>query len=172
MVQVTPFQVVLTRLIKEQIERYVKQPRTLLIRISKNIVKCIPTVRSSPVRTHTMMTKTRNSAYKRQIISGHPSKVFARNCVLQVCRHILRKHPHHLYIKCRVKGCNLAYITFNRVKDVNAPHRLYHPNSHYMCHHCKKLSILLAPGDFINIANAQNCTDVVIVTSCSYLKVH
>ena len=85
-----------------------------------------------------MMTKARNSAYKRRIISGQPSKLFARNYVFKVHRHILWKHHHRLYIKCRVKGCNLAYITFNRVKDLNAHHWLYHPNSHYKCHQCKK----------------------------------
>ena len=138
MVQVTPFQVVLTRLTKQQIEKYVKQPRIQSVRTSKNTDKCIQTVRSSPVRTHSMMTKARKSAHKRRIISGQPSKLFARNYVFQVHRHILWKHRHHLYIKCRVKGCNLAYVTFNRVKDLNAHHQLYHPNSHYKCRQCKK----------------------------------
>ena len=138
MVEVTPFQVVLTRLTKQQIDRYVKQPIIQSVRTSKNTDKCISTVRLSPVRTRSMTTKARNSAYKRWIISGQPSKLLARNYVLQVHRHILRKHHHHLYIKCRVKGCNPTYVTFNRVKDLNAHHQLYHPNSHYKCHQCKK----------------------------------
>ena len=37
-----------------------------------------------------------------------------------------------------MKGCNLAYVSFNRVKDLNTHHQLYHPNSIYKCHHCKK----------------------------------
>ena len=85
-----------------------------------------------------MTTKARKSAHKGQIISGHPSKLLALNYVFQVCRHILRKHHHCIYIKCRVKGCNLAYVSFNRVKDLNVHHWLYHPNSHYKCHQCKK----------------------------------
>ena len=133
MVQVTPFQVVLTRLTKQQIERYIKQPRIQSVRTPKYTDMCIQTVRSSPVRTRSMTTKVRKSAHKRRIISGQPSKLFARNYVFQVCRHILQKHRCHLYIKC-----NLAYISFNRVKDLNAHHRLYHPNSHYKCHQCKK----------------------------------
>ena len=84
-----------------------------------------------------MMTKARNSVYKRRIISGQPSKLFERT-VFQVRRHILQKHHRCLYIKCRVKGCNLAYVTFNRIKDINAHHRLYHLNLHYKCHQCKK----------------------------------
>ena len=136
MVQVTPFQAVLTRLIKQQIERYVKKPRIQSLGTSKNTDD--PTARLSPVRTRSMMTKARNCAYKRRIISGRPSKLLARTFVFQVCRHILRKHHCRLYIKCRVKGCNLTYVTFNRIKDLNAHHWLYHPNSHYKCHQCKK----------------------------------
>ena len=108
MVQVTPFQVVLTRLTKQQIERYTKQPRVQSVTTPKNTDTCIQTVRSSPVRTCSMMTKARKSAHKRWLISGQPSKLFASNYVFQVCRHILRKHHRHIYIKCRVKGCNLA----------------------------------------------------------------
>ena len=136
MVQVTPFQVVLTRLTKEQIMRYIKKSKTQSLGTSKNTDD--PTVRLSPVRTRTMMTKVRSSAYKRRIISGQPSKLFARTFVFQVHRHVLRKHRRRLYIRCRVKGCNLAYTTFNRIKDLNAHHQLYHPNLHYKCHQCKK----------------------------------
>ena len=64
MVQVTPFQVVLTRLTKQQINRYIKQPRIQSVRTTKNIDTCIQTVRSSPVRTHSMMTNARKSAHK------------------------------------------------------------------------------------------------------------
>ena len=137
MVQVTPFQVILTRLTKEQIQRYVKKPRTQSLETSKDTDD--PTVRSSPVRTCSMMTNMKNSGYKTQIISGQPSKLFARTFVFQVRRHILWKHHHRLYIKCRVKGCNLAYVTFNRIKDLNAHHWLYHPHLHYKCLQCKKI---------------------------------
>ena len=137
MVQVTPFQVILTRLTKEQIERYVKKPRTQSLGTSKDTDD--PTVRLSPVRTRSMTTKVKNSGYKRWIISGQPSKLFARTSVFQVHRHILRRHRHRSYIKCRVKGCNLAYVTFNRIKDLNAHHRLYHPYLHYKCLQCKKI---------------------------------
>ena len=138
MVQVTPFQVVLTRLTKQQIERYTKQPRIQSVRTPVNTDTCVQTVRSSPVRTHSMMTKARKSAHKKWLISGQPSKLCASNYMFQVHRHILWKHHHRIYIKCRVKGCNLAYISFNSVKDLNAHHWLYHPNSHYKCHQRKK----------------------------------
>ena len=85
-----------------------------------------------------MMTKIRKSAHKRQLTSGQPSKLIAPNYVFQVCKHILWKHRRHIYIKCRVIGCNLAFVSFNRVKDLNAQHWLYHPNSLYKCHQCKK----------------------------------
>ena len=138
MVQVTPFQVLLTRLTKQQIKKYTKQPKTLSVKTSKNIDTSDQTLRSSPVRTCSMTTKMRKSAHKRRIISGQPSKLLALNYMFQVRRHILRKHRCRIYIKCRVKGCNLAYISFNRVNDLNMHHRLYHPNSLYKCHQCKK----------------------------------
>ena len=130
MVQVTPFQVLLTRLTKQQIERYTKQSSIQSVRTPKNIDKSAQTLRSSPVRTHSMTTKMRKSAHNRWLISGQASKLIAPNYVFQVCRHILWKHCCRIYIKCRVKGCNLAYISFNRVKDLNAHHQLYHPNLH------------------------------------------
>ena len=110
----------------------------LSVRTSKDTDTSEQTLRSSPVRTHSMTTKMRKPAHKRQLISGQPSKFLAPNYMFQVCRHILWKHCHRIYIKCRVKECNLAYITFNRVKDLNAHHWLYHPNSLYKCRQCKK----------------------------------
>ena len=92
MVQVTPFQVLLTRLTKQQIEKYTKQPKTLSVRTPKNTDTSDQTLRSSPVRTRSMTTKTRKSAHKRQLISGQPSKLLALNYMFQVRRHILRKH--------------------------------------------------------------------------------
>ena len=138
MVQVTPFQVLLTRLTKQQIEKYTKQPKTLSVRTPKNTDTSDQTLRSSPVRTRSMTTKTRKCAHKRQLISGQPSKLLAPNYMFQVRRHILRKHRRHIYIKCRVEGCNLAYASFNRVKDLNVHHWLYHPKSLYKCCQCKK----------------------------------
>ena len=57
MVQVTPFQVLLTRLTKQQIEKCTKQPKTLSDRTPKNTDTRDQTLRSSPVRTHSMTTK-------------------------------------------------------------------------------------------------------------------
>ena len=125
---------------------------------------CIQTVRSSPVRTCSMMTKARKSAHKRQIISGQPSKLFARNYVFQVHRHILRKHRRCLYIKCRVKGCNLTWLMSLSIELKTSMHIisfiiLIHTISVISV---RKLSTLLAPGDTINIANALDCTNVVM----------
>ena len=50
-VQVTPFQVLLTRLTKQQIKKYTKQPKTLSVRTPKNTDTSDQTLRSSPVRT-------------------------------------------------------------------------------------------------------------------------
>ena len=138
MVQVTPFQVLLTRLTKQQIEKYTKQPKTLSVRTPKNTDTSDQTLRLSPVRTCSMTTKMGKSAHKRRLISGRPSKLLAPNYMFQVRRHILWKHCHRIYIKCRVKGCNLAYISFNRVKDLKVHHQLYHHNSLYKCRQCKK----------------------------------
>ena len=51
MVQVTPFQVLLARLTKQQIEKYTKQSKMLSVRTPKNTDTSDQTLRSSPVRT-------------------------------------------------------------------------------------------------------------------------
>ena len=53
-------------------------------------------------------------------------------------RHILHRHWCHIYLKCRVKGCTLAYVSFNRIKDLNTHHKIYHPTSFYRCRQCRK----------------------------------
>ena len=92
-VQVTPFQVVLTRLTKQQIERYTKQPRIQSVRTPKNTDTCAQTVKSSPVRTHSMTTKVRKSAHKRRLISGQPSKLIALNYVFPSTQTYIAETP-------------------------------------------------------------------------------
>ena len=166
MVQVTPFQVLLTRLTQQQIEKYTKQPKTLSVRTPKNTDTSDQTLRSSPVRTCLMTTKTRKSAHKRRLVSGQPSKLLAPNYMFQVHRHILRKHQCCIYIKCRVKlrlmsllielkilTCTTSFITLTHfISVVNA----------------RKLFILQALGDSINIVNVLNYINVMIAASISY----
>ena len=66
-------------------------------------------------------------------------------------------------MKCRVKGCTLAYITFNTVKDLNTHHRIYHDNIVYKCHQCKKIINTLSTWRFhkycqkLKVYKCDNC---------------
>ena len=56
----------------------------------------------------------------------------------KVRRHTLCQHKHKTYLKCRVRGCRLAYVTFNKVKDLNTHHQIYHSNVLFKCQKCGK----------------------------------
>ena len=53
-------------------------------------------------------------------------------------RHLLRRHRRCIYLKCRVRGCTLAYTSSKRLKDLNTHHRIYHPLIYYKCRCCRK----------------------------------
>ena len=109
-----PFQVKLTRLTNKEIEKYTHHqvPNMSLNQQS----------RQSPIVTRSA-TKAKQPYHKKRLITGRPSKLVDPTPTpvgrLHVHRHILRRHRHRIYLRCRVKGCTLAYISFNRIKDLN-----------------------------------------------------
>ena len=62
-------------------------------------------------------------------------------------KHVLRrKHRSRMYLKCRVKRCPMAYVTFNTVRNLTAHHRLHHHQVTYKCTRCNKK--LTTPNSF------------------------
>ena len=53
-------------------------------------------------------------------------------------RYILKRREKKVYLKCKVAGCLMAYVTFNSVWAINAHHRLYHRQVTYNCNMCHK----------------------------------
>ena len=109
MVEKYPFEVCIRRLTLKEIEKYTvssgqtKHPCT--------VKPSVVTIRSSLV-TRSMAKRKLNKGQKRCTISGHPSQLpTQQRPMFKVRRHILCKHKHKTYMKCKVKGCALAYIT-------------------------------------------------------------
>ena len=138
MVEKCPFEVCIRRLTLKEIEKYT---------VSSKQTKCpcttkpsVDTIRSSPVTTRSMAKRKLNKGQKWHTISRHPFQLpTQQRSMFKVRRHILCKHKYKTYMKCRVKSCALAYITFNTVKALNTHHHIYHSNIVYKCHKCKKV---------------------------------
>ena len=138
MVEKYPFEVRIRRLTLKEIEKYT---------VSLGQTKCpctvkpsVVTIRSSLVTTRSMAKRKLNKGQKWHTISGHLSQLpTQQRPMFKVRKHILHKHKHKNYMKCRVKDCALAYITFNTVNALNTHHQIYHGNIVYKCHKCKKM---------------------------------
>ena len=121
MVEKYTFEVHIRRLTLKEIEKYtVSSGQTKrLCTVKPSVV----TIRSSLVTTRSMAKRKLNKGQKWCTISGHLSQLpTQQRPMFKVRRHILCKHKHKTYMKCRVKGCALAYITFNTVKALNTHH--------------------------------------------------
>ena len=60
--------------------------------------------------------------------------------IFSVTKHVLRKWHTKAYLKCRVPGCCMAYVTFNTVRNTTAHHRLHHSAITYKCSRCAKIA--------------------------------
>ena len=130
-VHLIPFQVQLTRLSEKELKKYMHKYDSKSVEISSHPSRLSPIVTRS-------LTRSKQPQRKKRLISRHPSKINVPTYSFQICRHFLRKHRRRIYLKCRVKGCTLAYASFNRLKDLNTHHRIYHPTIYYKCRKCRK----------------------------------
>ena len=123
-VRLIPFQVQLTRLSEKELEKYMHNYDP------KSAATLSRPSRLSPVVTRSL-TRSKQPQRKKRLISRHPSKINVPTYSFQIRRHLLRKHRCRIYLKCRVRGCTLTYASFNRLKDLNTHHRIYHPTIYY-----------------------------------------
>ena len=96
----------------------------------------ITTKKSLPVPP-TLSPKTATKKTKKRIISGHPSQIH-HQYTFNIQKHVLQKCRTRLYLKCRIPGCNMLYVTLHSVKELNAHHHIYHRGITYQCSACKK----------------------------------
>ena len=149
MVEMYPFEVRIRRLTPKEIEKYTVRSDQLPTNHSCTARPSLVTIRSSPVTTRSMTKRKISKGLKQQTISGHPSQLLTQQRhTFKVRKHILCRHKHKTYVKCRVKGCTIAYMTFNTVKDLNTHHQIYHSNIVYKCHQCKKIINTLSTWRF------------------------
>ena len=131
MVDLLPFEVRIVRLCEKEILKYTrKQP-------PRDNPHSAPAW-SSPVKTRSMRFKSASTQNRRHIIRGRPTQQLVSISTLTIWKHILRRRKPQLSLKCRIKGCSLAYVSFKTYKDLNAYHHIYHPNTLFKCPSCKK----------------------------------
>ena len=137
MVEKCPFEVRIRRLTSKEIEKYAIRKPTKCPCITKPSEN---TVRSSPVTTRSMAKRKLNKGQKWHTKNRHPSQLPTQEkSTFKMRRHILRRHKYKSYMKCRVKNCALAYITFHTVKALNTHHLIYYSHISYKFQKCKKM---------------------------------
>ena len=132
MVNILPFEVCLVRLTQQEISKYTR----------KHLPSEIPqsgSGRSSPVRTRSMRFRSLTTHSKKCTISGRQTqRLISKTSTFTIRSHNLCRRKQKLSLKCRIKGCTLAYVSFNTFKDLNAHHRIYHPSILFKCPSCSK----------------------------------
>ena len=131
MVNFLPFEVRVVRLSEKEILKYTrKQPPSDNLHSAPGW--------SSPVKTRSTRFKSVSTQNRKHIIRGRPTERLVSVSTLTLRKHILRRRKPQLSLKCRIKGCSLAYVSFKTYKDLNAHHHIYHPNTLFKCPSCKK----------------------------------
>ena len=149
-----PLRVYLTRLRKDEIMKYqhvkikanpniVSRVKPCKIRIRKLALRYGQTVQlkqySQPGEEHKLSIKKplRKPTKTQQKYTVKQEKRHVH--VFNVRRHVLKKWHTKVYLKCRVHGCSMAYVTFNTVRNATAHHILHHPSITYKCSRCAKI---------------------------------
>ena len=128
--------------------------------------------RSSPVKTRSMRFRSLFTYSKKHIISGRPTQRLVSITSITIRRHILHRQKQKLSLKCRIKRCTLAYVSFNTFKDLNVHHHISHPSILFKCPSCGKLFATPVPGRIINMdALVKNCLNATVVENDSCLTV-
>ena len=131
MVNMLPFKVQLVRLTLQEILRHTqKYPPSEKLHSEPG--------RSSPVKTRSMRFRSLSTQGKKHIISGRPTQRIVSITSVSIHRHTLCRRKPKLRLKCRIKRCTLAYVSFNTFKDLNAHHHIYHPSILFKCPSCGK----------------------------------
>ena len=83
-----------------------------------------------------MRFRPSSAGSKKCTISGKPTERLTNKIsTFNICRHTLHQQKHKLSLKCRIKRCTLAYVSFNTFKD---HHHIYHPSILFKCPSCGK----------------------------------
>ena len=107
MVNILPFEVYLVRLTQQEISKYTH--KHLPSKISQS-----GSGRSSPVRTRSMRFRSLTTHSKKCTISGRPTQqLISKTSTFTIRSHNLCRHKQKLSLKCKIKGCTLAYVSFN-----------------------------------------------------------
>ena len=157
-----PIRVTLTRLSTEDIEKHQKSDNTARQCTPSSRVPTKPTTVSiTPCKV--LINKLALS-YEQTVILKQPRQIDtkpvskehkikkprpqsqSKSCThtFSMKKHVLKRRHTKTYLKCRVQGCSMAYVSFSTVRNATAHHRLHHPNTTFNCSKCAK--ILMTPN--------------------------
>ena len=148
-----PLRVCLTRLRKYEIMKY----QHTNIKTKPNIMSCVKPCKilnlSLRYDQTVQLKQFSQPDQERKLVIKKPLQKFAQTqqkCtvkqvkrrvhVFNVQRHVLKKRHTKAYLKCRVQGCSMVYVTFNSVRNVTAHHVLHHTSITYKCSMCAKIA--------------------------------
>ena len=150
-----PLSVSLIRLCKSEIKKYqctnIKVKSSLTSRVQPYKVKIwkLPLRHdqsiqlkqfSQPDREEKLVLQKPTRKLAQTQWKGFVKQVKRRVHVFNVQRHILKRHHTKAYLKCRVQGCCMVYVTFHSVRSATAHHLLHHPFVTYKCSMCTKIA--------------------------------
>ena len=150
-----PLSVYLTRLRKDEIMKY----QHANIKANPNIVSCVKLCKiriqklalrydqTVQLKQHSQPGDECKLSIKKSLCKPTKAQqkctVKQEKCRVQIFnvrRHVLKKWHTKAYLKCRVHGCSMGYITFNTVRNATAHHILHHPSITYKCSRCGKIA--------------------------------
>ena len=150
-----PLSISLTRLCKSEIMKYQRTNIKAKPNITSCVKPCKVKIQNLSLRyDQTVQLKQFSQPdQERKLVLKKPLRKFAQTqqkCtvkqvkhhvhVFNVQRHVLKKHHTKAYLKCRVQGCSMAYVTFHSVRNVTAHLILHHPSITYKCSMCAKIA--------------------------------
>ena len=97
---------------------------------------CTPLIKTTSV-SNSPATTPHNKHEQKRIIRSKPSEA-TKEYTFRIQKHVLLKRKTKLYLKCRITGCRLSYVTFHSVKNLNTHHRMYHWGVTFHCQTCNK----------------------------------
>ena len=179
-----PLSVSLTRLSKEEIMKYqhanihanlqsVSSVKPCKIIIQKLALRYDQTVllkqHSQHSDEHKLLTKKPPHKPTKVLPKCMVKQAKPRVHIFSVRRHIIKKWHTKAYLKCRVPGCSMAYVTFNTVRNATAHHRLHHPALTCKCSRCAKIAPTRC--DCICTTIETSSTNAMSVTRALYTRV-
>ena len=98
-----------------------------------------PSKKEAKDSQHHHLPKINRQGTKSRKPSNLPKQAKQCTHTFSMRRHVLKKRYTNAYLKCRVSGCSMAYVSFSTGRNATAHHRLHHPKTTFACSICAKM---------------------------------